>query len=131
NPAAVRAPDVAAQITGDQVDGRRAVGFEINPADVGTPGVAAQIAERIEVHAKVGGGIVLILDAVGRRAAAEVDPADVGGINEAGADVLADDHAGRGLARPAGPVQPADVRAPGVFVERVDRRGGGGRESRM
>ena len=48
------------------------------------------------------------------------DPADVGGVNAARADVFADDSAIIGI---AAPVHPADVRAVGVFIGGVDRRG--------
>jgi len=45
NPAAIGAPDIAAQIAGRQIDLRLAVGLlECDPADVCAVGVAAQVA---------------------------------------------------------------------------------------
>ena len=89
DPAAVGTPNVAAQIASGQIHLRRAGAFEIDPADVGAISVTAQIAEAIVVHADVVHGNILIANSVGRTAAAQIDPADVRGINIAGADVFA------------------------------------------
>jgi len=61
------------------------------------------------------------LDAVGGRAAAEIDPADVGGVETAGAERRADDDAIVGV---AALVHPAGIRAVGVAVDGVNGRGG-------
>jgi len=61
----------------------------------------------------------LIMKAVDGRAAAEIDPADVGGINVAGADVGGDHHPVVGV---TAPIQPADVGTVGVAVDRVNGR---------
>src|ERR1019366_2502685 len=119
NPAAIGAPDVAAHLAVEQVHLGHAVGLEIDPADVRAPGITAQVAEAVLVHAEVGGGIVLILNLIGGRAAAEINPADVGGIDVAGADILPNDGAVVGV---AAAIHPAEVRAPSVTVGGVNCR---------
>ena len=47
--AAVGAPGIAAQTAGGQIYRGRAIGFEIDPADVRAVGVAAQVAEAVLV----------------------------------------------------------------------------------
>ena len=78
NPAAIRAPDVATQIARDQIHFRRTVILKVDPADVCAISKAAQIAEAVLIYSKVIGGKILIINAVGRTAAAQVDPADIG-----------------------------------------------------
>jgi hypothetical protein len=63
----------------------------------------------------------LILNAVGGGVAAEIYPADICGVQVAGADELTDDCAGVGVA--AG-IYPADVCAVAVFVGGVDAGSG-------
>ena len=121
NPAAIGTVNIAAELAGEQIHLGCAGVLEINPADVCAIGITAQIAKAVLVHAEIAGGIVLILDLVGGRAAAEVDPADVGGIDIAGADVFTDDGAVVGV---AAPVQPAEVRAVGIAVADVNGRRG-------
>ena len=57
------------------------------------------------------------MNAIGGRAAAEADPADVGGIKAAGADVVADDGAVGGVVTG---IEPAEVGAIGVVVGGVN-----------
>ena len=88
--------------------------------------IAAQVAGAIQIHAKIIGCEVLILAAVGRAAAAQVDPPHVRGVEVARADVFADDGAaGHVAAR----LHPAEVRPVGVVI-RVGDGGGGADEGR-
>jgi len=57
------------------------------------------MAEAVLVHTEVIGGKILVLIPLVGRAVAEGDPAGVGGIDIAGADVFADDHAVVGVHR--------------------------------
>src|SRR5438445_248354 len=117
DPPAVGAVSVAAELACLRLDFRRANAFEIDPTDVCSISVAAQTSERISVHAEIAAAVVLILDAIGRTTAAEIDPAHVGGVDEAGADVFAND---RAVIRIAAPIDPTDVRAVSVFVCGID-----------
>src|SRR5205807_9667120 len=93
DPAAIGGVNGAAEVAGGQIHPGRAVIFKIDPPDIRAPGKAAQIAEAVVVHAVIGCGIVLVLDAVGGRVAAEVNPADVRRVDVARADLFADDRA--------------------------------------
>ena len=121
DPAAIGAVDVTAHPAGEQVHPGRAVGLEVNPADVRPIGEAAQVAQAVLVHPEVIGREVLVIDAVRGAAVAQVNPAHVGGVYIPGTNVFADDCAMVGV---AAPVHPAEVRAPGVFIGGVNRRGG-------
>ena len=62
----------------------------------------------------------MVLDAVGGRAATEADPADVGGVDVARADVFADD---RAVGYVAAALHPAQVRPVGVVIGGVKSGG--------
>lgn len=121
DPAAVGAPDGTGELARAQIKRRRPGVFKIDPPDVRAVGVAAQVAKPVIVHAKIVGSVILVLDAIDRRTAPEADPADVSRINVAGANILTDN---RTIGTVTGPIQPANVRAVGVFIDRID--GGGG-----
>ena len=64
----------------------------------------------------------MIINAVSRRAAAEVNPADIGGIQVTEADVFTDHRTVVGVGHP---IHPAEVGGVGVAVGgEINRRGG-------
>ncbi len=117
DPAAVGAPDRAAELARHEVHVRRTVAFKINPANVGAPSVTTEIAEAVAVHSKIIRCEVLIIDPVGGGSTAEVDPADIRGIRIPRAHVAADDRAIGGITRP---VNPAEIRAVSVFARGIN-----------
>src|SRR5437879_5109229 len=72
-------------------------------------------------------GVILVLDAIGRGIAAEMNPADIGRIEVPGTDELADDSAAVGV---AAAINPAEVSTESIFVGGVDAGGGGGFDDR-
>jgi len=130
DPTAVRAPDEPAQTAAQQVHLRSVVGNaargaigEHQPTGVGAVGEAGKISDAVMVYAKVGAGIVLIPDAIVRRAIAEIDPTHVGGVDSARANESTNDGA---IGRVAAPVYPPDVGAIGETIDRIDCRGTAG-----
>jgi hypothetical protein len=60
------------------------------------------------VHAEVARGKIRVINSVGGRTAAEIDPTNIGGINSFA------DH--RAVVHVTAPIHPAEVRAVSVFV---------------
>jgi hypothetical protein len=87
--------------------------LEVDPADVRAVGIAAQVAKAVVVYAVVGAGVVLVPNAVGGRAAAEANPAEICGIDVARADVFADDGA---VGHVPAAFHPAEIGGVGVVV---------------
>src|SRR4029077_11516871 len=89
NPTAIGAPDITRHPARLEVHLGRAVGLEIEPANVRAVSITAQVAQAILVDPKIIGRKVLIIDAIGGSTAAQADPARVGRVDGTRADVLA------------------------------------------
>ena len=87
DPAARGAEREAAEPAAREVNPGRAVGFEVDPADVGSVGVPTQVAGTVHVDAKIVGGKILVLQPIGRLAVAQADPAEVRSEDVAGTNL--------------------------------------------
>ena len=127
DPADVPAVHIAAQPAGPQIDFRRAEVFKAEPADIGAVGVAAQVARPVVINAEVSRGIVLVADAVCGMAVAEINPAEVGRVDETGTEIFANHHPGSTV---GAPIHPRCVGAVSPTVGSVDGALGPGLKSR-
>jgi len=113
------------KLFGRAIDSRVTSVFEIDPANVGAVGEAAQLCLSVrrgidnKIHAKVIRGTVRVLNMIDRVAVAHVDPTDIGAVNKTGAGELPDDDTVSNIALP---VHEPDVRAPTEGIGWIDRR---------
>ena len=117
DPAAVCRINRATKLSGFEVHFGSAVGFEVDPADIGAVGEAAEIAQAVIVDAVIDRGVVLVLDTIGGGVAPEMNPANIGGVEIAGTNELANYGAAVGIPPT---IYPANVRAIGIFVCGID-----------